>query len=44
MASTQDSDIHDPAVLPDALPVLEDDGAARRLAGVRLPTARGGCP
>jgi len=28
---------HDPNVLPDALPVPQDDGAARHLAGLRLP-------
>jgi peroxiredoxin len=29
---------HDPNVLPADLPVPEDDGAARHLAGMRLPT------
>jgi peroxiredoxin len=33
MAST-----HDPNVLPAELPVPEDDGAARHLAGLRLPS------
>src|SRR6266481_5838904 len=33
MAST-----HDPNVLPADLPVPEDDGAARHLAGMRLPS------
>jgi peroxiredoxin len=28
---------HDPTVLPAALPVPQDDGAARHLAGLRLP-------
>ncbi|MDI2127567.1 peroxiredoxin [Yinghuangia seranimata] len=28
---------HDPAVLPDDLPVPDDDGAARHLAGTALP-------
>jgi peroxiredoxin len=30
--------IHDPNVLPTDLPVPEDDGAARHLAGTRLPS------
>ena len=29
--------IHNPLVLPDNLPVPQDDGAARHLAGMRLP-------
>ena len=29
--------LHDPNVLPDDLPVPQDDGAARHLAGMRLP-------
>jgi peroxiredoxin len=29
--------LHDPAVLPDDLPVPRDDGAARHLAGAKLP-------
>jgi peroxiredoxin len=29
--------LHDPQVLPDDLPVPQDDGAARHLAGMRLP-------
>ena len=29
--------LHDPQVLPDDLPVPQDDGAARHLAGFRLP-------
>jgi peroxiredoxin len=29
--------LHDPNVLPDDLPVPQDDGAARHLAGFRLP-------
>jgi peroxiredoxin len=29
--------LHDPQVLPDDLPVPRDDGAARHLAGMRLP-------
>jgi peroxiredoxin len=29
--------LHDPTVLPDDLPVPQDDGAARHLAGMRLP-------
>jgi peroxiredoxin len=29
---------HDPSVLPAALPVPEDDGTARHLAGMRLPS------
>jgi peroxiredoxin len=33
MAST-----HDPTILPAGLPVPEDDGAARHLAGMRLPS------
>jgi peroxiredoxin len=28
---------HDPNVLPDGIPVPQDDGAARHLAGLRLP-------
>ena len=28
---------HNPLVLPDNLPVPQDDGAARHLAGRRLP-------
>jgi len=28
---------HDPYVLPDALPVAVDDGAAAHLAGMRVP-------
>jgi peroxiredoxin len=28
---------HDPLILPDALPVPQDDGAARHLAGLALP-------
>ena len=28
---------HDPTVLPDDLPVPQDDGAARHLTGARLP-------
>ena len=30
--------IHNPMVLPDNLPVPQDDGAARHLAGMRLPS------
>src|SRR5919106_6151569 len=29
---------HDPTVLPDALPVPQDDGAARHLTGLKLPS------
>jgi peroxiredoxin len=29
--------LHDPTVLPDGLPVPQDDGATRHLAGMRLP-------
>ena len=29
--------LHDPTVLPDDLPVPQDDGAARHLTGMRLP-------
>ena len=29
---------HDPNVLPDGLPVPQDDGAARHLTGLRLPS------
>ena len=29
--------VHNPLVLPDNLPVPQDDGAARHLAGMRLP-------
>jgi len=29
--------LHDPTQLPDSLPVPQDDGAARNLAGMRLP-------
>src|SRR5882757_6595049 len=29
--------LHDPTQLPDDLPVPQDDGAARHLAGMRLP-------
>src|SRR6266404_6363139 len=29
--------LHDPNVLPDDLPAPQDDGAARHLAGMRLP-------
>ena len=29
--------VHDPTVLPDDLPVPQDDGAARHLTGARLP-------
>jgi peroxiredoxin len=29
--------VHNPLVLPDNLPVPQDDGAARHLAGLRLP-------
>jgi peroxiredoxin len=29
--------LHDPQVLPDNLPVPQDDGAARHLTGMRLP-------
>ena len=29
--------LHDPTVLPDDLPVPQDDGAARHLTGARLP-------
>ena len=29
--------MHDPTVLPPNLPVPEDDGAARHLAGMKLP-------
>jgi peroxiredoxin len=29
--------LHDPTMLPDDLPVPQDDGAARHLAGTRLP-------
>ena len=29
--------LHDPRVLPDDLPVPQDDGAARHLAGLKLP-------
>src|SRR5260221_4230249 len=29
--------IHNPMVLPDNLPAAQDDGAARHLAGIRLP-------
>ena len=29
--------LHDPNVLPDDLPVPQDDGAARHLAGIKLP-------
>jgi peroxiredoxin len=29
--------LHDPQVLPDNLPVPQDDGAARHLVGMRLP-------
>ena len=28
---------HDPTVLPPELPVPQDDGATRHLAGIRLP-------
>ena len=31
---------HDPTVLPDDLPVPQDDGAARHLAGCKLPAIR----
>jgi peroxiredoxin len=31
---------HDPRILPDDLPVPEDDGAARHLAGMELPALR----
>jgi peroxiredoxin len=31
------TDFHDPTVLPGHLPVPQDDGAARHLAGLRLP-------
>jgi peroxiredoxin len=30
--------LHDPTLLPDNLPVPQDDGAARHLMGLRLPT------
>ena len=40
--------LHDPNVLPDDLPVPQDDGAARHLTGFRLPvialTATDGAP
>ena len=29
--------LHDPTQLPEDLPVPQDDGAARHLAGMRLP-------
>jgi peroxiredoxin len=32
------SSTHDPNVLPEALPIPEDDGAARHLVGMRLPS------
>ena len=28
---------HDPNVLPDGLPIPQDDGAARHLTGLKLP-------
>ena len=34
------STTHDPNVLPDALPVPEDDGAAVHLHGLKLPSVR----
>jgi hypothetical protein len=30
---------HDPNVLPDHIPVPQDDGAARHLMGAKLPVA-----
>src|SRR5262249_23128603 len=38
MASTHDPNVFDPNVLPADLPVPEDDGAARHLVGMRLPS------
>jgi peroxiredoxin len=35
--ATSQSPLHDPTVLPTDLPVPVDDGAARHLAGMRLP-------
>jgi hypothetical protein len=29
--------LHDPTILPDDLPVPQDDGAARHLTGAKLP-------
>ena len=37
MSDSQKRILHDPTVLPEDLPVPRDDGAARHLAGARLP-------
>jgi peroxiredoxin len=37
MTTTQRITPHDPNILPDGLPVPQDDGAARHLAGLKLP-------
>ena len=37
MTEYQQRILHDPTVLPEDLPVPRDDGAARHLAGMRLP-------
>jgi peroxiredoxin len=37
MTESQQRILHDPTVLPEDLPVPRDDGAARHLAGMRLP-------